>query len=67
MAKIVVGSPSLTQSLLLYPGLGPAMLGNRGLVVGWLLVAFKLKMSSPFSIEFLLLKLDLFLPRIFDI
>jgi hypothetical protein len=26
MAKIVVGSPSLTQPLLLYPGLGPAML-----------------------------------------
>jgi hypothetical protein len=28
MAKIVVGSPSLTQ--LLYPGLGPAMLDNIG-------------------------------------
>jgi hypothetical protein len=28
MAKIVVGSPSLTQPLLLYPGLGPAMLDN---------------------------------------
>jgi hypothetical protein len=26
MAKIVVGSPSLTQPLLLYPGLGPAIL-----------------------------------------
>jgi hypothetical protein len=26
MAKIVVGSPSLTQPLLLYLGLGPAML-----------------------------------------
>jgi hypothetical protein len=26
MAKIVVGSPNLTQPLLLYPGLGPAML-----------------------------------------
>jgi hypothetical protein len=26
MAKIVVGSSSLTQPLLLYPGLGPAML-----------------------------------------
>jgi hypothetical protein len=30
MAKIVVGSPSLTQPLLLYPGLGPAMLNNIG-------------------------------------
>jgi hypothetical protein len=30
MAKIVVGSPSLTQPLLLYPGLGPAMLDNIG-------------------------------------
>jgi hypothetical protein len=30
MAKIVVGSPSLTQPLLLYPGLGPAMLHNIG-------------------------------------
>jgi hypothetical protein len=28
MAKIVVGSPSLTQPLLLYPGLGPTMLDN---------------------------------------
>jgi hypothetical protein len=28
MAKIVVGSSSLTQSFLLYPGLGPAMLDN---------------------------------------
>jgi hypothetical protein len=26
MAKIVVGLPSLTQPLLLYPSLGPAML-----------------------------------------
>jgi hypothetical protein len=26
MAKIVVGSPNLTQPLPLYPGLGPAML-----------------------------------------
>jgi hypothetical protein len=26
MARIVVGSPNLTQLLLLYPGLGPAML-----------------------------------------
>jgi hypothetical protein len=26
MAKIIVGSPSLTQPFLLYPGLGPAML-----------------------------------------
>jgi hypothetical protein len=26
MARIVVGSPNLTQSLLLYPGLGPVML-----------------------------------------
>jgi hypothetical protein len=26
MARIVVGSPNLTQPLLLYPGLGPAML-----------------------------------------
>jgi hypothetical protein len=26
MTRIVVGSPNLTQSLLLYPGLGPAML-----------------------------------------
>jgi hypothetical protein len=30
MAKIVVGSPSLTQLLLLYPRLGPAMLDNIG-------------------------------------
>jgi hypothetical protein len=30
MAKIVVGSPSLTHPLLLYPGLGPAMLDNIG-------------------------------------
>jgi hypothetical protein len=30
MAKIVVGSPGLTQPLLLYPGLGPAMLDNIG-------------------------------------
>jgi hypothetical protein len=30
MAKIVVGSPSLTQPLLLYLGLGPAMLDNIG-------------------------------------
>jgi hypothetical protein len=29
MAKIVVGSPSLTQPLL-YPGLGPAMSDNIG-------------------------------------
>jgi hypothetical protein len=29
MAKIVVGSPSLTQPLLLYLGLGPAMLENQ--------------------------------------
>jgi hypothetical protein len=28
MAKIVVSSPNLTQPLLLYPGLGPAMLDN---------------------------------------
>jgi hypothetical protein len=28
MVKIVVGSPSLTQPLLFYPGLGPAMLDN---------------------------------------
>jgi hypothetical protein len=28
MTKIVVGSPSLTQPLLLYPGLEPAMLDN---------------------------------------
>jgi hypothetical protein len=26
MVRIVVGSPNLTQPLLLYPGLGPAML-----------------------------------------
>jgi hypothetical protein len=26
MAKIIVGSPSLTQLLPLYPGMGPAML-----------------------------------------
>jgi hypothetical protein len=32
MAKIVVGSPSLTQPLLLYLDLGPAMLGNIGYV-----------------------------------
>jgi hypothetical protein len=30
MAKIVVGSPILTQPILLYPGLGPAMLDNIG-------------------------------------
>jgi hypothetical protein len=30
MAKIVVGSSSLTQLLLLYPGLGSAMLDNIG-------------------------------------
>jgi hypothetical protein len=30
MAKIVVGSPILTQPLLLYPGLEPAMLDNIG-------------------------------------
>jgi hypothetical protein len=29
MAKIVVGSPSLTQPLLFYPGLRPAMLVLR--------------------------------------
>jgi hypothetical protein len=33
MAKIVVGSPRLTQPLLLYPGLGPAMLENIGGVI----------------------------------
>jgi hypothetical protein len=30
MTKIVVGSSSLTQPLLLYPGLGPAILDNIG-------------------------------------
>jgi hypothetical protein len=30
MSKIVVGSPSLTQPLLLYSSLGPAMLDNIG-------------------------------------
>jgi hypothetical protein len=30
MTKIVIGSVSLTQPLLLYPGLGPAMLDNIG-------------------------------------
>jgi hypothetical protein len=30
MAKIVVGSPSLTQPLLLYSSLRPAMLDNIG-------------------------------------
>jgi hypothetical protein len=30
MAKIIVGSPSLTQPLLLYLGLGPTMLDNIG-------------------------------------
>jgi hypothetical protein len=30
MAKIVVGSPSLTQPVVLYQGLGPAMLDNIG-------------------------------------
>jgi hypothetical protein len=30
MAKIVVGSSNLTQPLLLYSGLGPAMLDNIG-------------------------------------
>jgi hypothetical protein len=34
MAKIVVGSSSLTQPLLLYPALGPAMLDNIGGVGG---------------------------------
>jgi hypothetical protein len=33
MAKIVVGSSSLTQPLLLYPGLGPSMLDNIGGVI----------------------------------
>jgi hypothetical protein len=33
MAKIVVGSSSLTQPLLFYPGLGPAMLDNIGGVI----------------------------------
>jgi hypothetical protein len=33
MAKIVVGSPSLTQPILLYPVLGPAMLDNIGGVI----------------------------------
>jgi hypothetical protein len=32
MAKIVIGLPSLTQPLLLYPGLRPAMLDNIGRV-----------------------------------
>jgi hypothetical protein len=30
IAKIVVGSPSLTQPLLLYMGLGPVILDNIG-------------------------------------
>jgi hypothetical protein len=30
MAKIVVGLPSLTQPVILYQGLGPAMLDNIG-------------------------------------
>jgi hypothetical protein len=34
MTKIVVGSSSLTQPLLLYPALGPAMLDNIGGVGG---------------------------------
>jgi hypothetical protein len=33
MAEIVVGSPSLTQLLLLYPGLKMAMLDNIGGVI----------------------------------
>jgi hypothetical protein len=33
MVEIVVGSPSLTQPLLLYPGLEPAMLDNIGGVI----------------------------------
>jgi hypothetical protein len=33
MVKIVVGSPSLTQHLLIYPDLRPAMLDNIGGVV----------------------------------
>jgi hypothetical protein len=38
MARIVVGSPHLTQPLLLYPGLGPAMLEQhrRSLVMNTL-------------------------------
>jgi hypothetical protein len=39
MTKIVVGSPSLTHHLLLYPGLGPAMLdniGGVGLYIGYM-------------------------------
>jgi hypothetical protein len=38
MAKIVVGSSSLTQPLLLYPGLGLAMLDNIGLGIKGLVV-----------------------------
>jgi hypothetical protein len=33
MTKIVVASPSLTQPLLLYPGLGPAMLDGVFLII----------------------------------
>jgi hypothetical protein len=49
MAKIVVGSPSLTQSLLLYPGLGPAMLDNIGGVAYTLslLTIFKILACLP--------------------
>jgi hypothetical protein len=36
MAKIVVASPSLTQPLLLYSGLRPAMLDNIGGVLFWI-------------------------------
>jgi hypothetical protein len=38
MAKIVIGSSSLTQPLLLYPGLGLAMLDNIGLGIKGLVV-----------------------------
>jgi hypothetical protein len=43
MAKIVVGSSSLIQPLLLYPDLGPAMLDNIGGV----------GMFKPYFIQFL--------------
>jgi hypothetical protein len=50
MAKIVVGSPSLTQPLLLYPGLGPAMLDNID-GVNQLIYSVKLKFKTSDAAE----------------
>jgi hypothetical protein len=46
MAKIVVGSPSLTQLLLLYPGLGPKLKRNT----------ISLLIKSPTSLIQMILK-----------